>query len=77
MVEQVERQLLAVLAERESPYRLRDLAVDGADLIELGFGEGPELGRVLAALLDEVIEEPARNTRKALLGRARDELERV
>ena len=73
----LERLRAAVLAERESPYRLRDLAVDGADLIELGFGEGPELGRVLAALLDEVIEEPARNTRNALLGRAREELERV
>ena len=73
----LERLRAAVLAERESPYRLRDLAVDGADLIELGFTEGPELGRVLAALLDEVIEEPARNTRKALLGRAREELERV
>jgi len=67
----------AVLAERESPYRLRDLAIDGADLIELGFSEGPELGRVLAALLDEVIEEPARNTRDALLGRAREELQRA
>jgi hypothetical protein len=32
---------------------------------------------VLAALLDEVIEEPSRNTRDALLGRAREELQRA
>jgi tRNA nucleotidyltransferase/poly(A) polymerase len=65
----------AVAAERTSPYRLGDLAVSGSDLIAIGFGEGPELGRVLRALLDEVIEEPALNTREALLDRARRELE--
>jgi tRNA nucleotidyltransferase (CCA-adding enzyme) len=73
----LERLRATVLAERESPYRLGDLAVDGADLIELGFREGPELGRVLAALLDAVIEEPARNTRESLLERARAELQRA
>jgi len=73
----LDRLRAAVLAERRSPYRLRDLAVDGSDLIELGFSEGPELGRVLAALLDEVIEEPERNTRDALLDRARQELQRA
>jgi tRNA nucleotidyltransferase (CCA-adding enzyme) len=63
-----------VEAERDGPYRLDRLAVDGADLIALGFREGPDLGRVLRALLDEVIEEPARNDRDALLSRAREEL---
>jgi tRNA nucleotidyltransferase (CCA-adding enzyme) len=63
-----------VEAERDGAYRLDRLAVDGADLIALGFREGPDLGRVLRALLDEVIEEPARNDRDALLARAREEL---
>jgi tRNA nucleotidyltransferase (CCA-adding enzyme) len=67
----------AVEAERESPYRLADLAVDGADLIAIGFDESPELGRTLATLLDEVIEDPSRNTREALLARAREELQRA
>ena len=64
-----------VEAERESPHRIGDLAVDGADLIALGFRESPELGRLLATLLDEVIEDPTRNTREALLARAREELQ--
>ena len=70
---------LRVLVETESasPYRLSDLAIDGADLIELGFAESPQLGRVLAGLLDEVIENPALNTREALLERAREELQRA
>jgi tRNA nucleotidyltransferase (CCA-adding enzyme) len=65
----------AVEAEHASPYRLADLAVDGADLIEIGFTESPALGRTLRTLLDEVIEDPARNTREALLDRAREDLD--
>ena len=56
--------------ERESPHRLADLAVDGADLIELGYGEGPSLGAALESLLDAVVEDPALNTRAELLERA-------
>ena len=54
-----------------SPHRLADLAVNGDDLIEAGFKPGPELGRVLRELLHEVVDDPARNTRDALLERAR------
>ena len=58
--------------EREQPHRLADLAVDGDDLIEAGFREGPLLGRVLQTLLAEVVEEPERNSREQLLTRARE-----
>ena len=60
-----------VAAERSSPHTLAELAVSGDDLIAAGFREGPELGRVLATLLDEVVEEPRRNERDGLLERAR------
>jgi tRNA nucleotidyltransferase (CCA-adding enzyme) len=60
-----------VAAERSSPHALADLAVSGHDLIAAGFEEGPALGRVLAALLAEVVEEPERNVRDRLLERAR------
>jgi tRNA nucleotidyltransferase/poly(A) polymerase len=58
--------------ERSTPHRLRDLAVDGNDLIELGFRPGPGLGRALHELLDAVVEEPALNTRDQLLARAEE-----
>jgi hypothetical protein len=60
--------------ERSSPHRLRDLAIDGNDLIELGFQPGPQLGRILHDLLDAVVEEPALNTRGELLARAEERL---
>jgi tRNA nucleotidyltransferase (CCA-adding enzyme) len=67
--------LRALLEQEQSrPHRLTDLAVDGSDLIELGFEEGPELGRTLESLLDAVVDEPALNTRELLLERARRQL---
>ena len=60
--------------ERSSPHRLRDLAVDGNDLIELGFKPGPQLGRILHELLDAVVEDPALNIRDQLLARAKERL---
>jgi tRNA nucleotidyltransferase (CCA-adding enzyme) len=60
--------------ERSRPHRLTDLAVDGSDLIELGFTEGPALGRTLESLLDDVVDDPALNTRDQLLERARAKL---
>ena len=60
--------------QRASPHRLRDLAIDGNDLIELGFRPGPRLGRILNELLDAVVDEPGLNTRDELLAQARERL---
>ena len=60
--------------ERRQPHRLADLAVNGTDLIEVGYRPGPELGRALHDLLQEVVDDPRRNTRDALLRRARAKL---
>jgi tRNA nucleotidyltransferase/poly(A) polymerase len=73
-IERLARFREVVEQERSSPHRLRDLAIDGNDLIELGFRPGPQLGRVLHDLLDCVVEEPSRNTREQLLARARERL---
>jgi tRNA nucleotidyltransferase (CCA-adding enzyme) len=61
-----------VEGELQSPHRLRDLAVTGNDLIALGYEPGPEIGKALRALLDNVIRDPDQNTREQLLERARE-----
>jgi tRNA nucleotidyltransferase (CCA-adding enzyme) len=63
-----------VQQELASPHRLRDLAVDGNDLIALGVRPGPQLGRMLHDLLDAVVDEPTLNTSEQLLARAREQL---
>ena len=67
----LDRLTAAVDAERESPHRLRDLALDGEDLLALGFTPGPALGRALRTLLDEVVEDPSRNEPDVLRERAK------
>lgn len=47
------------------------LAVTGDDLIGAGIAAGPEIGRTLDRLLGVVLDEPALNTREALLALAR------
>ena len=61
--ERVDAQLTArVVLER------RDLVIDGSDLIaELSLTEGPILGQILNALLDQAVTDPAINDRATLL----------
>jgi tRNA nucleotidyltransferase (CCA-adding enzyme) len=50
---------------------VRDLALSGGDLMQhLGLSPGPAVGRLLRALLEQVIEEPELNQRQQLLGLA-------
>lgn len=51
---------------------LKDLAVNGSDLIAAGMKPGKELGVVLKALLEEVLEDPSCNERDRLLKRAKE-----
>jgi len=63
MAKRIER----VLREA-SALSVQQLAVDGDDVMRtLGLPPGPEVGRALQALLELVIEQPALNTRAALL----------
>jgi len=73
-VERLARFREVVEQERSSPHRLDDLAVDGNDLIGLGFTPGPQLGHILHELLDLVVDEPDLNTREQLLARAKERL---
>jgi tRNA nucleotidyltransferase (CCA-adding enzyme) len=44
------------------PIEIHDLAIDGDDLRRAGIAPGPALGKILLALLDRVIADPAINT---------------
>lgn len=60
----------AVRVAYRDPVEVGDLAVNGTDLQALGI-QGKQLGDALRALLDYVLDDPARNTREQLLVRAR------
>jgi tRNA nucleotidyltransferase (CCA-adding enzyme) len=50
---------------------LSDLAVDGDDLLAMGFEPGPDLGRALQELLELVVDDPSMNERDRLLEHAK------
>lgn len=64
-------QFMVEKASKE-PISVGQLAISGSDLMEdLSITPGPIIGGILNALLAEVIEDPAKNTKEFLLGRAK------
>ncbi len=63
--------------DEKHPLGAGDLAITGKDLMDgLQIQPGPMIGRIIERLVNYVIEDPARNTREALLAEAqRGELE--
>ena len=55
-----------ILEERQC-LTLKDLAVNGRDVMAAGVEPGPEVGRVLEGLLERVLNGKLPNERKALL----------
>jgi tRNA nucleotidyltransferase (CCA-adding enzyme) len=54
------------------PQRVQNLKVDGRKVMEIyGIEEGPEVGRILDALLEDVLDHPEWNTEEKLLERLR------
>lgn len=65
----IENTARAVLSD-SSCFTLRDLKINGKDLMREGIPSGPIVGNILNALLDEVLEEKTENTGDALMKRA-------
>ena len=65
------RQLLDEILAEDACLSLTDLAVDGHDLMALGFS-GPAIGQALNRLLELVLEEQLPNEKTALLNAAKE-----
>ncbi len=66
------RERIDRLSAQGMAVRVRDLAITGEEVIGvLGIAPGPEVGRVLEALLERVIADPSLNRRERLLERLR------
>ena len=61
--------LLDALLAQQACFQLKDLAVNGRDLIDLGLAPGPSVGQELKRLFALVIEGECPNERGALLAR--------
>jgi tRNA nucleotidyltransferase (CCA-adding enzyme) len=60
------------IVDEGAALSVKDLAVRGGDLMaELGLAPGPEIGRILARLLEVVTDDPTKNERETLLDEAK------
>lgn len=66
------RILLKEILERKPVLSRKDLAINGKDLIGLGFEQGPFLGEILKEIERRVFEENLKNDRETLLAIARN-----
>ena len=53
--------------EKKTPFSVRDLAIGGKEIMELGVTEGPQIGMVLKQLIEFVLDDPNLNTPEQLL----------
>ena len=67
------RALLAEIQNENACLSLKDLAVNGHDLMDIGLS-GPQIGQAMNRLLDLVLDEAIENTKDALLTALRQEI---
>jgi len=54
-----------IMADNEA-IQIKDLALTGKDMIEMGVSQGPQIGTILQKLLEHVLDYPEDNTKEAL-----------
>lgn len=65
---------ISEILDRKEPFSLNQLAINGSDLINLGYAKGPKIGFMLNEILDLVLENPNLNTKEKLLEIAKNKL---
>lgn len=66
LIEQGHKLYMDIIRKQEC-VSLKDLAINGSDLLNIGFQPGKELGNVLNKLLDKVLEDPSLNKKDTLV----------
>lgn len=61
------KRILDKVLEANEAFSLKQLAISGRDILELGIDAGPMVGKALEATLDAVVDEQIPNEREALL----------
>ena len=58
------------ILDKDQCTQVKELAINGNDLIQLGIGEGKKIGFILSFLLEVVLEQPELNKKEYLLKKA-------
>ena len=69
---QMTNEILVAQIQQKDCFSLKDLAINGNDLIQLGYKPGKKIGTVLNQLLEMVIDGTIENSKTQLLLKAGD-----
>ncbi len=67
---------LTQILEAKEPFSLKDVDLNGSDVLALGVAPGPQVGELLQAALDAVIDEQVPNSKGALMAYAKGLLQK-
>ena len=70
-LQELENICQGILARGEC-VSVKELTVDGKDLIAAGVAQGKQIGEILSDLLEIVLEEPEKNTKETLLSNVKE-----
>jgi len=59
------------VVKNQECFTVKDLAIDGNDLIKLGISEGEQIGEILRELLEMVMDGEIANDKEKLLEKAK------
>ena len=54
------------IIEEKNCLSIKELKINGKDLMDMGVPQGKEIGQILSWLLDQVLEDPQLNERETL-----------
>ncbi len=66
------KQIYTEIKEKDDCLSIKNLAINGHDLIKIGIPEGEEIGQTLKSLLELVIDEPELNKKEQLIKIVKD-----
>ena len=73
-IDELEKMYRAIVAAGDC-LKIKDLKINGKDLIDMGVPQGQRIGEILKAVFDEVVDNPECNDRDYLLNRVKDMLQ--
>ncbi len=73
-IDSLEAMYQQIMADNDC-LRIKDLKINGKDLISMGVPQGQKIGEILNALLNEVVDSPELNERDYLVNRVKDMLQ--
>lgn len=71
LIDELQGRIEKILEARDA-LSIKDLAIDGNDLMQIGVPKGKSIGSTLSYLLEAVLDDPAQNNAEQLLSMARN-----